>query len=166
TDRRRGRNGRRGVGGGRCRRRHRLRCVVDRPGADRRAHRDPDAGRGQPARGSSRQGVIVAYGFGGRHSPSDPVAAISGNWWAPFASGLLAIVLGVVAFAWPSRTFEALVLVFGVYAFVGGAISLSFGLLAASARERWWPLVVNGIVGISVGVLDFSEPQAMAVVLV
>jgi uncharacterized membrane protein HdeD (DUF308 family) len=101
-----------------------------------------------------------------QYSPSDAVAALTGNWWAPFASGVLAIVLGAGAIAWPTRTFEALVVLFGVYAFVGGAISLSFGLLAASARERWWPLVVNGIVGISVGVLSFAEPQAMAVALV
>ena len=101
-----------------------------------------------------------------RSFPSYPLADITGNWWAPFASGVLAIVLGAAAFVWPTRTFEALVMLFGVYAFVGGAISLSFGLLAASAGERWWPLVVNGIVGISIGVLDFSEPQAMAVVLV
>jgi hypothetical protein len=36
---------------------------------------------------------------------------------------------------------EALVLLFGVYVFVHGSICLSFGLLAASARERWSPFV-------------------------
>ena len=102
-----------------------------------------------------------------RQSPqSAAVSAITGNWWAPFASGVLAIVLGVAAFAWPTRTFEALVLLLGVYTFVRGAIWLSFGLLAASARERWWPLVVNGVLGISLGILSFAETQAMAVALV
>jgi uncharacterized membrane protein HdeD (DUF308 family) len=67
---------------------------------------------------------------------------------------------------WPDRTFEALVLLIGVYAFVRGSIWLSFGLLAASARERWWPFVVNGVIGISFGVLTFAEPQAMTVALV
>jgi uncharacterized membrane protein HdeD (DUF308 family) len=91
---------------------------------------------------------------------------IAGNWWAPVTSGALAILVGLAAFVWPDKTFEALVLLFGVYVFVRGSIWLSFGLLAASARERWWPFVVNGIVGLALGVLIFAETQAMALALV
>jgi len=94
------------------------------------------------------------------------LSLITGNWWAPFASGVLAIGVGVAAFAWPGKTFEALVLLFGVYVFVRGSIWLSFGLLAAGARERWWPFVVNGILGLSLGVLTFAETRAMTVFLV
>jgi uncharacterized membrane protein HdeD (DUF308 family) len=94
------------------------------------------------------------------------LSLITGNWWAPAASGVLAIVVGVAAFAWPGKTFEALVLLFGVYVFVRGSIWLSFGLLAASARERWWPFVVNGIIGLSLGVLTFTETRAMTMALV
>jgi uncharacterized membrane protein HdeD (DUF308 family) len=91
---------------------------------------------------------------------------ITGNWWAPATSGVLAILAGIVALMWPGKTFEALVVVIGVYAFVRGSIWLSFGLLAATARERWWPFVVNGVIGIAFGVLTFAEPQAMTVALV
>jgi uncharacterized membrane protein HdeD (DUF308 family) len=91
---------------------------------------------------------------------------ITGNWWAPATSGVLAIIAGIAAFAWPDKTFEALVLLIGVYAFVRGSIWLSFGLLAATARERWWPFVVNGVIGISFGVLTFAEPQVMTIALV
>ena len=91
---------------------------------------------------------------------------ITGNWWAPATSGVLAILVGIAGLVWPQRTFEALVILIGVYAFVRGSIWLSFGLLAATARERWWPFVVNGVIGIALGVLAFAEPQAMAVALV
>lgn len=91
---------------------------------------------------------------------------ITGNWWAPVVSGVLSILLGALALVWPSKTLEALVLVFGVYAFLNGAIWLGFGLLAAGGSERWWPFVVNGIVGIGLGVLTFAEPQAMIAALV
>lgn len=94
------------------------------------------------------------------------LSLITGNWWAPVASGVLAIAAGVAAFAWPGKTFEVLVLLFGVYAFVRGSIWLSFGMLAASTRERWWPFVVNGIISLALGVLTFAETQAMALVLV
>ena len=91
---------------------------------------------------------------------------ITGNWWAPAASGVLAIIAGIVALVWPDRTFQALVVLTGIYAFVRGSIWLSFGQLAATARERWWPFVVNGIIGISFGVLTFAEPEPMTVALV
>jgi uncharacterized membrane protein HdeD (DUF308 family) len=91
---------------------------------------------------------------------------ITGNWWAPVVSGVLSIALGAAALAWPSKTLEALVFVFGVYAFLDGVIWLGFGLLAAGGRERWWPFVVNGIVGIGLGVLTFAEPRAITVALV
>ena len=91
---------------------------------------------------------------------------ITGNWWAPVASGVLSIILGAAALVWPSKTLEVLVWTFGVYAFLGGVIWLGFGLLAAGGSERWWPFVVNGIVGIGLGILTFAEPQAITVALV
>lgn len=91
---------------------------------------------------------------------------ITGNWWAPATSGVLAILAGIAALMWPERTFGALVLLIGVYAFVRGSIWLSFALLAATARERWWPFAVNGVTGIAFGVLTFAEPQVMALALV
>ena len=94
------------------------------------------------------------------------LSAITGNWWAPAASGVVAILVAIVAFVWPTKTFEALVLLVGIYAFVRGSIWLAFGLLAADARERWWPLVVNGVVGIAFGVLAFAETRTMAVAMV
>jgi uncharacterized membrane protein HdeD (DUF308 family) len=94
------------------------------------------------------------------------LSLIAGNWWAPAASGVLAIAVGLAAFVWPGKTFEALVLLFGVYVFVRGSIWLAFGLLAAGARERWWPFVVNGIIGLGLGVLTFAETRTMAVALV
>jgi uncharacterized membrane protein HdeD (DUF308 family) len=94
------------------------------------------------------------------------LSLITGNWWAPVSSGVLAILAGVAALMWPAKTFEVLVLLFGIYAFVRGSIWLSFGLLAASTRERWWPFVVNGVVAIALGVLTFAETQAMTVALV
>jgi membrane associated rhomboid family serine protease len=66
---------------------------------------------------------------------------------------VLAIIVGVLAFMWPGKTFEAFVLLFGVFAFVCGSIWLSFSLLAAGAHDRWWPLVVNGAVGTLRGIV-------------
>ena len=94
------------------------------------------------------------------------LSEMSRTWWLAALRGALAVVFGVAAFVLPGLTFEVLVLLFGAYAFVDGVVVLSFGLMAAGAHRRWWPLVVGGIVGIAAGVLTFIQPAATALALV
>ena len=94
------------------------------------------------------------------------LSSLTRNWWMVALRGTLAVIFGVAAFAWPGITFEALVLLFGVYAFVDGVLVLSFGLMAAGDGAQWWPLVLGGILGIGLGVLTFARPGAMGEALV
>jgi uncharacterized membrane protein HdeD (DUF308 family) len=94
------------------------------------------------------------------------LSSLSRNWWLAALRGTLAVIFGVAAFVWPGITFEVLVLLFGAYAFVDGVLIFAFGLLAAGEHERWWPLVLGGIIGIAVGVVTFMQPAAMALALV
>jgi uncharacterized membrane protein HdeD (DUF308 family) len=91
---------------------------------------------------------------------------ISRNWWLVALRGALAVLFGIVAFVLPGVTFQALVLLFGAYAFVDGVLMLGFGLLAASDNQQWWPLVLSGIVGIGLGILTFAQPSTIALALV
>ena len=94
------------------------------------------------------------------------ISDISRNWWMAVVRGALAVLFGVVALVWPGITFEALVLVFGVYAIFDGVLVLGFGLMAAGDGEQWWPLVLAGILGIALGVITFLQPQAVGLALV
>jgi uncharacterized membrane protein HdeD (DUF308 family) len=94
------------------------------------------------------------------------LSAITQNWWLVALRGALAVIFGMAAFVWPGLTFEVLVLLFGAYAFVDGAVVLGFGLMAAGEGRRWWPLVLGGVVGIATGVLTFIYPGAVALALV
>ena len=94
------------------------------------------------------------------------LSSITRNWWLGALRGTLAVIFGAAAFVWPGLTFEVLVLLFGAYAFVDGVIVLSFGLTAAGDGQRWWPLVLGGVIGIATGVLTFVQPAAMALALV
>jgi uncharacterized membrane protein HdeD (DUF308 family) len=94
------------------------------------------------------------------------ISDISRNWWMAVLRGALAVLFGVVALVWPGITFEALVLVFGVYAFFDGVLVLGFGLMAAGDGEQWWPLVLAGILGIAIGVITFFKPQTVGLSLV
>jgi uncharacterized membrane protein HdeD (DUF308 family) len=80
--------------------------------------------------------------------------------------GTLAVIFGVVAFAMPGVTFEALVLLFGAYMFVDGILVFSFGLMVAGDGGQWWPLVLGGILGIGLGVLTFARPETTGLALV
>jgi uncharacterized membrane protein HdeD (DUF308 family) len=94
------------------------------------------------------------------------LSSLTRNWWMVALRGALAVIFGVVAFAWPGTTFEALVLLFGAYMFIDGVTVFGLGLLAASDGEQWWPLVLSGILGIGLGVVTFAKPGAVGLALV
>jgi uncharacterized membrane protein HdeD (DUF308 family) len=94
------------------------------------------------------------------------LSSITNSWWLLALRGTLAVIFGAVAFVWPGITFEVLVLLFGAYAFVDGVLVFTYGLMAAGAGQQWWPLILGGILGITVGVLTFAKPATMGLALV
>ena len=47
------------------------------------------------------------------------------KWWAVALRGILAILFGIVALAYPGMTLVSLALIIGAYAFVDGVFALS-----------------------------------------
>jgi uncharacterized membrane protein HdeD (DUF308 family) len=68
------------------------------------------------------------------------LSCVTRNWWIVALRGTLTVILGVAAFVWPGITFEALVRLFGVYAFLDSVMVLGFGLMAANDGQQRWPL--------------------------
>ena len=87
-------------------------------------------------------------------------------WWVPVLRGLVAIALGVFAFVWPLATIAALVLVFGAVALADGLLAIAAGIAARKLTSDWWVLLVQGFVGIPIGVLTFLYPSITALALV
>ncbi len=86
------------------------------------------------------------------------------KWWAVVLRGIVAIVFGIVALVFPGITLVSLALVFGAYAFVDGvfAIASAFG---RRGRDAVW-YVLDGILGIAVGLATFFFPGITAQALV
>jgi uncharacterized membrane protein HdeD (DUF308 family) len=86
------------------------------------------------------------------------------KWWAVVLRGIVAIVFGIVALAFPGVTLVSLALVFGAYAFISGvfAIVSAFG---SRGRDAVW-YVLDGILGIAVGLATFFFPGIAAQTLV
>lgn len=82
------------------------------------------------------------------------------KWWTVALRGILAIVFGIVALVSPGVTLVSLALVFGAYAFVDGVFTI-VGAFGHRGREVVW-YVLDGILGIAVGVATFFFPGLTA----
>jgi uncharacterized membrane protein HdeD (DUF308 family) len=90
---------------------------------------------------------------------------ISRNWWMFAVRGVAAVIFGLLALIWPGQTMLALVLVFGAYALVDGIVAVFAGIASRRYFERWWAVLLEGIVGIVIGLLAFFLPNITALVL-
>ena len=79
--------------------------------------------------------------------------------------GAAAILFGLVAIIWPGITVTVLVIFFGAYALVDGAFSIGAAIVGGEARVPRWLLVLEGVLGIGVGVVALLWPGLTAVTL-
>jgi uncharacterized membrane protein HdeD (DUF308 family) len=79
--------------------------------------------------------------------------------------GIVALLFGIVALALPAAAFWALVVAFGVYAFVDGVSALISALARRNRDGRGW-LAVEGIAGIAAGIFTAVSPASTAVALI
>lgn len=90
---------------------------------------------------------------------------MSRYWWALVLRGLAAIMFGVLALVWPGLTLQVLVLLFGAYAFVDGLFSVVSALGGRRVTDHWLLLLIEGLLGIAIGVLTWVAPGITATVL-
>jgi uncharacterized membrane protein HdeD (DUF308 family) len=88
------------------------------------------------------------------------------NWWALALRGIVAVLFGIAALIWPGGAVTALVLLFGAYMLVDGIFAIIASFRAAEARQRWWPLLVEGLLDLAAGIVTLIFPRLTAVVLV
>jgi len=87
------------------------------------------------------------------------------NWGWIVLRGFAAILLGVLAFAWPGLTLAALVLVWGIYALSDGVLALVAAFRIKDAGKPMWPMIVVGLIGIGAGIATLMWPGMTALIL-
>jgi len=92
--------------------------------------------------------------------------ALIRNWWSLVVRGIIAVLIGIVSFAWPGITLTALVFLFAGYALVDGIVNLAGGVRAIERHERWGALLFEGIVGILAALATVLWPAITALALV
>ena len=81
------------------------------------------------------------------------------------SAGSSAILFGVLAIAWPGETLLILITLFGAYAFVDGIFSIVAAVRSAARHAHWAALLLEGILGVIVGLITFFHPGITALVL-
>jgi uncharacterized membrane protein HdeD (DUF308 family) len=88
------------------------------------------------------------------------------NWWTIALRGVLGIVFGIIALAFPLITILSLVLLFSAYSLVDGALLIMAAIRAATKGGRWGFLLLQGITSAAAGVVAFFWPGLTVVAFI
>jgi uncharacterized membrane protein HdeD (DUF308 family) len=77
-------------------------------------------------------------------------AGLARNWWIIGLRGLAAVAFGLIVLALPSSTMASLVLLFAAYIGADGFFAIFAGARAAHQVERWWTLMLEGVINLTV----------------
>jgi len=87
-------------------------------------------------------------------------------WYWPVIRGVLAILFGLVAIAWPTITATVIVWVVGIFAVVDGLVEIVEGVRRRGTGNGTAILVTMGVLSLAVGVVLLVWPGKTAEVLV
>jgi uncharacterized membrane protein HdeD (DUF308 family) len=93
------------------------------------------------------------------------VTLLTRRWWTLALRGAAAIIFGILTFIAPGASLLALVVLFGAYAIVNGAVNLSLSARGEGGEPRWASLVFESVASIVAGVLALAWPGITALVL-
>jgi uncharacterized membrane protein HdeD (DUF308 family) len=93
-------------------------------------------------------------------------ALLARNWWALALRGVAAIVFAVLAFALPGITLAVLIVLFGAYALIDGIFAIVSAIRAAQGHRPWGSFLIEGAVGILIGLVTFFVPGVTLAFLV
>lgn len=87
------------------------------------------------------------------------IGVLERNWSWLVLRGGLAVVLGLLAILFPASALFAFTMIFAAFALVDGLFSIISGIKGARRKEeRWWTMILRGLIGIAVGVLFVLMP--------
>lgn len=90
---------------------------------------------------------------------------LSRGWWLLLLRGLVAIAFGVLTWSQPGLSLAVLVLFFGAYSMADGILGLWTAVAGREHHEHWWVFLLEGLLGVGVGILTFFAPGVTALAL-
>lgn len=87
-------------------------------------------------------------------------------WWLIILRGVVSIIFAIIAFTNPTLAFEAIILVLGVFLLVDGATAVYLGARMRGHDDDWWAILLEGALGVGLGLLALINPELTAAGLV
>jgi len=88
------------------------------------------------------------------------------SWLLGSLPGILAILFGIIALAFPSITVFALVIYYAISIIIGGVILIFISIKIKKKKPNWAFTLLEGIIGILFGLIILAWPELAAVVLI
>ncbi len=88
----------------------------------------------------------------------NPNAPLATNWWAMALRGGAALLFGILTITLPSITFAYLLAMFAIFALVDGLFNIFAALKRSEGQDRWWALLLAGVVSILAAVAAVAYP--------
>ena len=98
-------------------------------------------------------------------APFIDVDTLTRNWWVALIRGIAGVLFGIATFIAPGVSLAVLVLLFGAYALVDGVLAVVTAVRRRDVSDRWWMLLLEGVVGIAAGVVTLVWPGITALAL-
>jgi uncharacterized membrane protein HdeD (DUF308 family) len=92
------------------------------------------------------------------------LATLAQDWALFILRGILALVIGALAFLAPGPTLGALIFVFAFFAILDGVLAIGVGLTWQGGPR--WSLVIGGVLAVAIGVYTGFNPGVTATALV
>jgi uncharacterized membrane protein HdeD (DUF308 family) len=88
---------------------------------------------------------------------------LSRSWWIVLLRGVLAILFGIAAIAWPGVTLATFTTFFAAYVLIDGIFDVVHAIRHRKDLEHWGLELIAGITGIAFGAFALSVPLASTV---
>jgi len=87
------------------------------------------------------------------------------NWWLVLLRGVAGVIFGLATFFAPGISLAMLVVVFGAYALADGILAIITALRRRGTHDRWWLLLLAGLMGVAAGTATLVWPEITALTL-
>src|SRR2546422_7798834 len=90
--------------------------------------------------------------------PDQIAAAVRHHWWLFLLRGIAAAAFGVITLLSPGATLLVLMAFIIAYALVDGIVALVYAFRLRPLFDRWWMLLIQGVISIAFGVFAIVQP--------
>jgi uncharacterized membrane protein HdeD (DUF308 family) len=90
----------------------------------------------------------------------------AGPWWAMLIAGIVTLAFGFIVLSWPLMSLAFLVVFFAILAIVFGIAAMIRSFTLIKRERTWWVLLVEGILGIVIGILVLVWPGPTTIFIV